>query len=176
MNESHALFSDDYKEHLWEHPPCYAGHSPVGDVVVLGRNRDSSILDESNWEVAQRILSAACEQLPEEWVDENPDGFYDFRQSHWGVGWVETLIVTKDAHPNILDAAKEIIDSLSDYPVLDDSDYSEKCHEAIHEYWDNCTLADRIEHCVENKVSIFSARSNKQLHESIYDDLTSLFY
>ena len=36
----------------WEHPDNYAGFSPVGDYLLLSKNRDRYILDEVNFDPA----------------------------------------------------------------------------------------------------------------------------
>ena len=35
----------------WEAPDSYAGHNPIGDYTLYGRTRDSSIMENSNYEL-----------------------------------------------------------------------------------------------------------------------------
>ena len=55
--------------------------------------------------------------------------------------------------------AERIEGALEDYPVLNDSDYSEREWTAKAEYWENLDLSEKIELCVDNNYSMFSARS-----------------
>lgn len=84
-------------------------------LVAGGHNRDSDDLGESNWDTTIACL-AECD----------PDGKdHDvIRFGHWACGWVEIVLVRPDSA-----AAKEaerIEAALSDYPVLDESDFSER--------------------------------------------------
>ena len=89
----------------------------IGDIpednwyVVLTRSRDSDTLTESNWECALKELGG------------EGDDVEILRYGHWGCGWWEVLAVRGET-----DAAKlgqEIVDALSDYPILDEEHYSE---------------------------------------------------
>ena len=157
----HPIFDVDYKDHHWVHPDSYAGHSPIGSVVVLNLTRDSSLLENN--------------KTPDEWQDENPRGFYDFRQSHWAVGWVETLIITPEAHQIELDAAQEIIDCIEQYPVLDECHYSQLQYDTVYDYWGNASVGERIDYLGGAGDSIFAARNAKSIPEGTFDSLMADF-
>ena len=42
------------------------------------------------------------------------DWVYDFRAGHWACGWVEYILVRKDAPQSVIDAAIEVIGSMED--------------------------------------------------------------
>lgn len=82
-----------------------------------GRSRDSEILAESNFEAALERLGG-----------EQPGEVEVHRFGHWGCGWFETIMV----NPRNLKAIRElkaIYVALEHYPVLDDSEYSEREYE-----------------------------------------------
>ena len=55
--------------------------------------------------------------------------------------------------------AAEIVCALADYPVLDEMTYSDAQWDAMIDYWDSCSISDRIDYCRNNGDSIFAARS-----------------
>jgi len=59
------------------------------------------------------------------------------RFGHWANGWFEIVLVNPDK-PELVKLAQELEDSLENYPVLDENDFSEREHEAANETWKNC--------------------------------------
>ena len=179
-------------EHLqdectWEHPPSYGGHSPVGDFLIYSRNRDSSILENVNYDEILRVLREEQEkqcEAPEVEGEEYTPWVYDFRASHWGVGWVEYIIVRKEAPEALLTLAGEIFCALSDYPVFSDDLYSEAQHEAICEYWENCGAQEQMEYLIKSGMPEAEADRLTDLDDappmpdSAYDELSQseMFY
>lgn len=149
--------SEHLAENVWKQPESYGGFSPIGDFVVLTRNRDSSLLSECNWDVA-------CEGLKAEAYDGGEDNFaarpnvYHWRAGHWACGWVEYLMVRADASDDIQTEAGEIVCSLADYPILDESGFSDREYEAVCKYWGECSVSDRADYLRDAKMSIFAAR------------------
>jgi hypothetical protein len=148
----------EHLEHLvWKRPDSYGGFSPDGDYCVLSRTRDSLLLDESNWD-------AACNSLCAEAYDEGQCGFidrpnvYHWRAGHWACGWVEYLMVRADAPESIREEAGEIVCSLADYPILNESDYSDREFNAVCNYWEHCSVSDRVDYLQRAGLSIFAAR------------------
>lgn len=131
------------------------------DWIVAGfRHRDGDILEESNWEVT-------CKELPE------GDNVEIHRFGHWAVGWIELILVRPDTPESRI--AEEIEGALSDYPVLSDDDYSNRCWNAIHDEWENMSLCDRIELCAEEGESIFAAR-HLMIPDSVYQVMSDRTY
>ena len=115
----------------------YYGNYPLFEswgITPIGQHRDSDALDRSNY---RRILADMTKSHPDEDMGETVlEWISDFRSSHWAVGWSEQIIVRvlydadEDITPsNITSAFREIMeiaDYLStDYPIYDESDYSE---------------------------------------------------
>jgi hypothetical protein len=131
-------------------------------VAPCGRNRDSNLLDESNWDCLVRLLEAC---------DPEGNDHEIHRFGHWACGWFEIVIIRPGSA-----CEKEAADceaALADYPILDDMAYSERTCDAVFEYWGGLSLKDRIEECARAGVSIFAARRNEcpgevfdRLHES----------
>jgi hypothetical protein len=146
---------DTLRKAQWEHPSDYAGFNPVGDIVVLSRHRDSDALTRSNWEVGLEQLRKAAESAPE--------SVYDWRASHWAVGWVDYLMVKRDAPESVLEAAAEILDSLAGYPALDDEHWSDLEWQENADYWASLDVRDRADIIRRSgsTASIFAARRDE---------------
>lgn len=151
-------------EHLepWKTPESYGGFSPVGDFCILAQHRDSDILSESNWHCALAQLNAQAYDGGDTDFNSRPV-VYHWRAAHWAVGWVEYLMVRADAPADILTQAGEMVCALADYPVLDESDFSEREMLAAEEAWKNLDIRGRIEliagETYDGKpISIFAAR------------------
>lgn len=122
----------------WKHPSDYGGFSPEGDFGVVGQTRDSEALDRSNYERIFEDLQAFAEQFgdaPERDDIESGDmpWVYDFRASHWAVGWVEYVLVRQDAPDALQGMVREILDALANYPVYDDEHFSQLEYEEREE-------------------------------------------
>lgn len=99
---------------LWEPADNYSGQHFDDYYVGPSRNRGSDVLTESNFETALEMLGG--EHEPEVVVAHS---------SHWAVGWVQQILVHKDAAKEV-EILKEIAKKLKAYPVLDDDDFSER--------------------------------------------------
>jgi len=89
---------------------------------VVGRSRDSSILEESNFDTAVSMLGGES------------DTVCIIQFNHWAVGWIEELMIDpKDA--NAVRIACDIHENLETYPVLDEDDYSRREFEVAVEAW-----------------------------------------
>jgi hypothetical protein len=103
---------------LWKRASNYIGEDYFDYYVVYSRNRDSNVLEQSNFEAALKLLGGECE-----------DKVIIIRSGHWGCGWLELLLVHKDdSHVAI---AENIHEQLESYPVLNDIDYSDRVYEAV---------------------------------------------
>jgi hypothetical protein len=111
-------------------------------VAPASRTRDSGVLTESNWEAQL----AALDHVRAE--------YEIHRWGHWGPGWFEIVLV----HPDHSEVVESLEYALEDYPVLDDSDYSNREQEAVFDYWGTMTLKERIRLCSSEGASTFAAR------------------
>lgn len=143
---------------IWTHPSDYGGFSPDGDYLILSRTRDSDCLSESNWHVARQILEQA--QGAPIGCDNRSAPAYDWRAGHWACGWVEYLMIRSDAPSAVIEAAEQIVSALADYPVLDDSDYSEREWNQVTEYWQSLDVRERVDMIRRSgsNASLFAAR------------------
>ena len=171
--------ADQLKEMEWEHPDNYGGHSPEGHYCVYSRNRDSTILENCNYQAILHELKELDYEVnaKNDFKTQESPKVYDFRARHWACGWVEYIIVERDAHNAVLERACEILSALADYPVYDEEEYSNKQNEEIHDYWLRMSLKERIEWCADVGTSIFSAR-HEAIEENVYDELSQheMFY
>ena len=105
--------------------------------VGLTQNRDSGIVEESNFAVALACLTAIDKR-----VETASFG-------HWACGWIEVMLCPPD-NPALTAELEAIQASLSDYPILCDTDHSEREQEAASEYWSSMTIGERVQHLREN--------------------------
>jgi hypothetical protein len=101
--------------------------------IIYTSNRDSGLLAQSNETAINKLLDKHTE-------GEDPDLVFE-RHSHWAVGHVDGFSV-RVYRPDgaITDAFKEVCsihERLDDYPVLDESEYSERELEATLENYEN---------------------------------------
>lgn len=113
--------------------------------VFIGRNRDSDILSESNFECALKELGGESDTVK------------IVRESHWACGWLEWIAI-HESDGKSLEIADSIVASLSDYPVLNEEDFGEREWNAAQDYWESLSVSERVDMCREARVSIFSAR------------------
>ncbi len=92
-------------------------------VAPCGTNRDANLLTESNWYAQDNALK-----------EEDPNGLdhETHRFGHWACGWFEITLVRPNT--KAADEAQKIADALSDYPVLNESDFSEREFNATYDY------------------------------------------
>ncbi len=151
----------DAIEHLaetaWKAPSNYSGFSPDGDYVILSKGRDSTLLEQCNWDVACDSLHAVYYEKGNGGIESRPM-VYHWQARHWAIGWMEYLCVRSDAPESTLTTAGELVCALAEYPVLDDTLYSKLEFEAVLDYWSRCNLWDKVEYLQRAELSIFAAR------------------
>ena len=103
----------------------YRGPVDLGGTwaITFSQTRDSGLVEQSNYAAIKEDLE---KRFPKDVRDE--------QFSHWGVGWVDNLLVRMlDKNGKVTEAgiaALEWKDRLEDYPVADDEDYSRRELEA----------------------------------------------
>lgn len=116
----------------WKRPECYVGASWPGYLIApVGRNRDSSILQNSNWDAQWATLTPLVADVP----GEDCASPCIVSENHWAVGWVEWVAIHESNGPAI-EAAEKLASTLDDYPILDDDDNSRREWDAYWEGWD----------------------------------------
>lgn len=97
--------------------------------IVYSRNRDGGLLDQSNAAVIEKALEPFTE-------GDDPDAVVE-QHSHWAVGNVQGhSIRVFDGNGDIAEAFQayfELQEQLEAYPVLDESDYSQREYDATLE-------------------------------------------
>lgn len=106
-------------------------------LVLLARHRDSDCLSESNFAVALGALGGESETVQ------------IIRIGHWAVGWIEYLCVLAGSPAEVI--AQDIENALSDYPVLDETDLSEREQACANELWSSWPVSWRLEWLRENR-------------------------
>lgn len=111
-----------FESFAWHHPP----EDEEKWTLVYTCNRDSRLLEESN--------AAAIDKEMEKFTEGDDPDVRSERHDHWAVGWVDGYAIrVYDSHGAVTAAFRrwvELHDQLSDYPVLDDEDYSRRESEA----------------------------------------------
>jgi len=130
----------------WTMPDSYCGEVWPGYYLFLSRNRDSGCLTESNF--AKGLEAIGGESMGEAADDDGePESLVQVvREGHWACGWIEWIAIHQDA-TEALRKADEIAGALESYPVLDESDFSEREQVEAEQVWKNCyNEKERIEY------------------------------
>lgn len=152
----------------WDHPTGFdsmenfVGYKPTG-YVIYSRNRDSSILEETNFTAILQDLGGES------------DFVRVIRHGHWACGWIEYITVDDTAPDSLLDQCVEIAAVIAEYPVYSDDRYSEAQYEAIADHWERSNLCDRVDHCRDAGISIFAARRDSVPNE-VYQALSDSMF
>jgi hypothetical protein len=110
----------------WTMPDSYFGEVwPDYYSSGVGQSRDSDCLEQSNFVAMLAALGGESETV------------IVVQESHWAVGWVEWIAIhaTDDKALTIADEQNK---RLANYPVLDESDWSEREDNEAQEVWANC--------------------------------------
>lgn len=102
-------------------------------VAPVSQTRDSGALDRSNFDATLRCLGGESDTVEVH------------RFGHWGPGWYEIILIDPKDEARVKEA-QEIEDALSDYPIVDESLFSEYEHEECAETWERFSVEDRIAH------------------------------
>jgi len=146
----------------WQRPEHFAAWTDGAPYdgewyVFLGRHRDSSLLEKSNFDRGLELIGGES------------DTVIIVRESHWAVGWVEWVAI-HESDTAALREADEIMGALHDYPVLDDEHYSQMQSDAITDFWQAAPIPDRMDICREADVSVFAARRDA-IDRDVFDYL-----
>lgn len=110
----------------WTMPDHYFGEVwPAYYSSGVGQSRDSDALERSNFFCMLRELGGETETVQV------------VRESHWAVGWVEWIAIHQDDE-KALQVADAIKGKLKDYPVVDESHWSEVEQEDANLTWKDC--------------------------------------
>lgn len=106
---------DNYAGEIW---PDYFSSG-------VGQSRDSDALERSNFACMLKALGGESETV------------IVVRESHWAVGWIEWIAINADDETSLRTADK-LKAGLEDYPVIDETHWSELEHDDANETWANC--------------------------------------
>jgi hypothetical protein len=156
--------SDYPNLHKWTMPDSYFGETwPDYYSAGVGQSRDSSCLEQSNFSAMLRLLGGESETV------------IVVRESHWAVGWVEWIAI-HESDDKALTEANEAMGALSDYPVLDESDYSEREYNDYCESWQNWACKEFTRELIrkfdlgddaEDKLEDLSYDAAREFYESL---------
>lgn len=118
-------------------------------------NRDSTVLERSNWSVQFEI------------VDDLPGLDYERHSfNHWACGWFEILLVRPGSPA--ADALDKLEAALSDYPVADDADYSSAQWDEAARIWQTARESERRDYCSRAHISRRKSRNKRMPPEVGY--------
>lgn len=125
----------------WQLPNYYFGAEWPDYYIFLGRNRDSPIEENSNFETALKRLS----ELPPWENDVGDESRMEVREGHFLCGWVEWIAIHKDDEA-ALKLADEMAAALDRYPILDEDDVSRRQDEEADKVWQGLTWRERVKY------------------------------
>ena len=130
--------------------------------VLLGRNRDSGCLENSNFDTALEALGGESKHVQVH------------RFNHWAVGWTELILIDPAADDKVK-TAEEINCSLADYPVLDEEDFSRRETEEENETYEQ-NIRREIYGIVED-ITGLEYLLDKDIEEILSeDDIDAIFH
>ena len=95
----------------YERPDSYMGPEYHDYYPVIGQSRDSDALERSNFKETLAALGGESEHV------------LVIRDSHWAVGWVETIYVLKADNEKV-EIADRLRGNLENYPVVNEEAFS----------------------------------------------------
>lgn len=113
--------------------------------VPVSRTRDSGSLDRSNFATALARLGGESDTVEV------------LRFGHWGPGWFEIILIDP-TDPARMAEGEQIARDLLDYPILDETDYSERQWQTAADYWARCSIRERVQYLHEAGGNVFAAR------------------
>lgn len=143
---------------LWQYSDNYAGAQWTDYYGSgVGQHRDSDALERSNFEcmkAALNDLDNSAPFTPPDATDSAGDEIQSrivVHEGHWAVGWVEWIAI-HDTDTAALTLCNNIMEGLSDYPVIDETHFSEIETEEANETWANCyRVSDRIKYIRQHR-------------------------
>lgn len=129
----------------------YHGDLPLFDSwgITFTQTRDSDVTERSNY----RTILAHLQELAKYHVNEALTLVDEIHCGHWAYGWADHIVVrvliddtlptTADNITNVFKVAADIARALNEeYPIFDESDFSELESEDHFELWTNCVWPD----------------------------------
>lgn len=115
----------------WRLFNCFAWHraADLDDAdhwaIIYSHNRDSGLLDQSNADAIRKAL--------EPFTDGDDPDVVSEHHHHFACGWIDGFSIRVFRDGQITDAFRcyhELAQQMADYPVLDETDYSNREYEA----------------------------------------------
>jgi len=112
----------------WQHFECFSWHratelnDPENWAIIYTHHRDSGLIDQSNAEAITEVLKPF---LSKDIIAEH--------HNHWAVGWIDGFSIRVYRRGHITRAFRayhQLAQRLTDYPLLDEQDYSNREYEA----------------------------------------------
>jgi hypothetical protein len=124
----------------WTMPRYYFGETwPEYYSSGVGQSRDSDCLERSNFICMLKALGGESETV------------IVVRENHWAVGWVEWIAI-HESDSKALAVADDLKGKLDNYPVIDESHWSELESEEADLVWKDCYRpSERIEYIREHR-------------------------
>jgi hypothetical protein len=131
---------------LWTLPSNYAGQSWPNWYVFLSQHRDSDALTRSNFQSALKALGGES------------DTVQVIHEGHWAVGWVKWIGIEASDEAAVK-AAEEMEERLANYPILDETDFSQVEDEDCVSMWECFDTDDRIRYFRKHRYTATSIAS-----------------
>ena len=119
-------------------------------LVVMTTNRDADCLTRSNFRSMVQLLGGKATDGAKGSCEINSNLAIE-EATHWACGWVQYLVLNPAAG-ELVQTAKENLQRLENYPVLDEEDFSNLEMEEANEIWANCYRpSERLEYIRKHK-------------------------
>lgn len=148
----------EFRPTAFDGPGLNADRFNIGSFLVapVMQTRDSEVLERSNFRSFLRAMGGES------------DTVQVHRFGHWGPGWFEIILIDPRDEKAVA-TAQEIEDGLADYPIVDESDYSDLEFEETCDYWAHMSVRERVDYITrandrasaEWQIPVFAARRDE---------------
>jgi hypothetical protein len=166
------MIEKDLKAYKWQYESNYIGEDYSNYYIIYTHNRDSNIMEESNYQSILNFLeSKNCQ-------------FEQIRFTNWLVGWHEYIMIEESNIDSLL-IAVDILKQLENYPIFDEDNYYQKIEDRAEELFEDLYL---VEDTLIHEIEIYKGRvtyqgrikesgtlkNDEEIEESLYDYLQEI--
>ena len=159
--------SDEYKSeilNMWSVADNYNGEDYSNYYVVYARHMNSNLLTRANWSTFKDVV----EEYPNGEIGDDEWQIETQCSSHWMAGWIEVLLVHKDAPKEIIERFEGLVAAMSDYPVLDDHLYYTMQTQETEEFWEDMDEDQKRVFCKDRNFDTSNAEKGiEELDEEV---------
>jgi len=144
LNQNPTMTPENLKK--WKVPSDWFGQPWHGYYVFLGQTRNSGALDRANFDAGWKAIQAVASKESVLGDEDESATVVKVCENHWACGWIEWIAI-HESDEAALKVADEIAGTLTDYPVVDESLFSQYETDEANDVWKSCyRVKDRVKY------------------------------